>query len=309
MQKDYLSFVDDYISYLRFIKGYSTSYSHITKKVIVRNLRGRDDFGDWDYDDVLDLIYDWVELGLADSTINNYISRFSGFCNFLVSRSVISLNPFSRAKRRRFAKKLPSTLSFSQFKSICDLCWNDTISDREIKGLILIMISYGLRISEALSLRKKDFNFYAATIHIKNGKGGKDRIIPILHEDIFYFKNMLLAKSSDDFAFNQKGLSVGQIRRRIKSVIYREIGLSNVNPHKLRHTIATLLLSHGVSLLAISTLLGHKSIKTTQIYTHLSLSDYKSAYKAAFQRDTCQLPPSKKNLSIDISSYNKKDIL
>lgn len=309
MQKDLLSLLDDYISYLRFIKGYSHSYSNITRLVIVRYLQGREDFGDWDYDDVLDLIYDWVELGLTDSTINNYISRFSGFCNFLVSKSIIPLNPFSRAKRRSFGKKLPSTLSFSQFKQICSLCWNDNISDREIKGLILIMISYGIRISEALSLRKKDFNFYSATIHIKNGKGNKDRIIPILHEDVYYFKNMLLAKSSDDLAFNQKGLSVGQVRRKIKSLIFKEIGLSDVNPHKLRHTIATLLLSHGVSLLAIATLLGHKSIKTTQIYTHLSLSDYKSAYKAAFKRDTCQLPPSKKNLSVDISYYNKKDIL
>lgn len=309
MAKDFLSLLDDYISFLRFIKGYSTSYSNHTRLVIVKYLRGRDDFGDWDYDDVLDLIYDWVELGLTDSTINNYISRFSGFCSFLVSRSVISLNPFSRIKRRKFAKKLHSTLSFGQFKQICSLCWNDTNSDREIKGLVLIMITYGLRISEALSLRKKDFNFYSATIHIKNGKGNKDRIIPILHEDIYYFKNLLLAKNSDDFAFNQKELSVGQIRRKIKSIIFKEIGLSNVNPHKLRHTIATLLLSNGVSLLAIATLLGHKSIKTTQIYTHLSLSDYKSAYKAAFQRDTCQIPPSKKNLSINISSYNKKDIL
>lgn len=309
MQKDYLSLLDDYISYLQFIKGYSTVYCYLTKTVIVRYLRGRDDFGEWDCDDVLDLIYDWVEFGLTDSTINNYISRFSGFCNFLVRKSVISLNPFSRIKRRRCAKKLPKTLSFSQFKQVCEICWNDTIADREIKGIILIMISYGLRISEALSLRKKDFNFYTSTIHVKEGKGNKDRIIPILHEDIYYFKNLLLAKSSDDFAFNQKGLSVGQVRRRIKSVIYREIGLSNVNPHKLRHTIATLLLSHGVSLLSIATLLGHKSIKTTQIYTHLSLSDYQSSYKAAFQRDTCQLPPSKKNLSVNISSYNKKDIL
>lgn len=309
MQKDLLSLLDDYISYLRFIKGYSHKYSNITRLVIVRYLQGRDDFGDWDYDDVLDLIYDWVELGLTDSTINNYISRFSGFCNFLVRESVISLNPFSRCRRRRYSKKLPQTLSFSQFKAICNFCWNDTFDDREIKGIIMVIISYGLRISEALSLRKKDFNFYSSTIRIRNGKGNKDRIIPILQEDIFYFKNMLVAKSSDDFAFNLKGLSVGQVRRRIKSIIYREVGLSNVNPHKLRHTIATLLLSNGVSLLAIATLLGHKSIKTTQIYTHLSLSDYQAAYKAAFQRDTCQLPPSKKNLSIDISSYNKKDIL
>lgn len=309
MQKDLLSLLDDYISYLRFIKGYSISYSNISRLVIVRYLRGRDDFGDWDYDDVLDLIYDWVELGLTDSTINNYISRFSGFCNFLVRQSVIPLNPFSRCKRRRYAKKLPQTLSFSQFKAICNFCWNDSIDDREIKGIIMVIISYGLRISEALSLRKKDFNFYTSTIHIRNGKGNKDRIIPILHDDIYYFKDILLTKDTNDFAFNKKGLSVGQVRRKIKSIIYREVGLSNVNPHKLRHTIATLLLSNGVSLLAIATLLGHKSIKTTQIYTHLSLSDYQSAYKAAFQRDTCQLPPSKKNLSIDISSYNKKDIL
>lgn len=309
MERDYLSLLDDYISYLQFIKGYSTVYCYLTKKVIVRYLQGRDDFGDWDYDDVLDLIYDWVELGLTDSTINNYISRFSGFCNFLVRKSAIPLNPFSRCRRRHYAKKLPQTLSFSQFKAICAFCWNDTFEDREIKGIIMVIISYGLRISEALSLRKRDFNFYSSTIHVRNGKGNKDRIIPILHDDIFYFKNILLIKNEDDFAFNQKRLSVGQVRRKIKSVIYKEIGLSNVNPHKLRHTIATLLLSNGVSLLAIATLLGHKSIKTTQIYTHLSLSDYKSAYKAAFQRDTCQLPPSKKNLSIDISSYNKKDIL
>lgn len=138
------------------------------------------------------------------------------------------------------------------------------------------------------------------TIKIRAGKGNKDRIVPLLEKDVFWLNKISLSKRKDDFLFNSHNLSKATIRRRFSFALSNHIGIYNYNPHKLRHTIATILLNNSVSIVTIATLLGHKSIKTTQLYTHLSLSTLQATYKAAMQRNTCQLPSSKKNLSIEV---------
>ena len=138
------------------------------------------------------------------------------------------------------------------------------------------------------------------TIKIRAGKGNKDRIVPLLEEGVFWLKKFSLSKRKDDLLFNSHNLSKATIRRRFTFALTNHIGIYNCNPHKLRHTIATILLDNGVSIVTIATLLGHKSIKTTQLYTNLSLSTLQATYKAALQRNTCQLPSSKKNLSIEV---------
>jgi len=258
------------------------------------------DLDNFDVDNALDIVDMWFDSKLSDSTINNYISRFSSFFSFLAKKDIVQSNPWKRLRRRNHNKKLPGILSLQQIKSIYDFCWNDTEIDTEIKGMILMLLNYGLRFSEVLNIKKRDFDYEAMTIKIRAGKGNKDRLIPLLEEDIFWLKKISLKRRKDDLLFNSNNLSKATIRRRFTFALTNHIGIYNCNPHKLRHTIATILLNNGVSIVTIATLLGHKSIKTTQLYTHLSLSTLQATYKAALQRNTCQLPLSKKNLSIEV---------
>ena len=297
---DYESLVDEYISYLQFVKGFSPSYC-CTSKYILRSWFDLNyDLNSFDVDDALDIVEVWFDSKLSDSTINNYISRLSSFFSFLAKKDLVKTNPWKRLRRRNRSKKLPGILSLQQIKSIYAFCWSDTDFDTEIKGMILMLLNYGLRFSEVLNIEKRDLDCSAMTMKIRAGKGNKDRIIPLLEEDIFWLKRISLSKRKNDLLFNSNNLSKTTIRRRFKFALTNHIGIYNCNPHKLRHTIATVLLDNGVSIVTIAALLGHKSIKTTQLYTHLSLSTLQATYKAALQRNTCQIPLSKKNLSIEV---------
>ena len=297
---DYLSLVDEYISYLQFIKGFSSSYCCMSNYILRSWFDVTYDLDSFDVDNALDIVNMWFDSKLSDSTINNYISKFSSFFSFLEKRNIVKSNPWKRLRRRNHNKKLPGILSLQQIKSIYAFCWNDTEIDTEIKGMILMLLNYGLRFSEVLNIQKRDFDYEAMTIKIRAGKGNKDRLIPLLEEDIFWLKKISLKRRKDDLLFNSNNLSKATIRRKFAFALTNHIGIYNCNPHKLRHTIATILLNNGVSIVTIATLLGHKSIKTTQLYTNLSLSTLQATYKAALQRNTCQLPSSKKNLSIEV---------
>ena len=297
---DFESLVDEYISYLQFIKGFSPSYCYTSKYILRSWFDVTYDLDNFGLDNALDIVDMWFDRKLSDSTINNYISRFSSFFSFLAKKDIVQSNPWKRLRRRNRNRKLPGILSLQQIKSIYAFCWNDTEIDTEIKGMILMLLNYGLRFSEVLNIQKKDFDCEAMTIKIRAGKGNKDRLIPLLEEDIFWLKRISLKRRKDDLLFNSNNLSKTTIRRRFTFALTNHIGIYNCNPHKLRHTIATILLNNGVSIVTIATLLGHKSIKTTQLYTHLSLSTLQATYKAALQRNTCQIPSSKKNLSIEV---------
>ena len=297
---DYESLVDEYISYLQFVKGFSPSYCCTSKYILRSWFDITYDLDNFDIDNALDIVDMWFVNKLSDSTINNYISKFSSFFSYLEKRNIINSNPWKRLRRRNRSKKLPGILSLQQIKSIYSFCWSDTDIDAEVKGMILMLLNYGLRFSEVLNIQKRDFDCEAMTIKIRAGKGNKDRLIPLLEEDIFWLKRISLKRRKDDLLFNSNNLSRTTIRRRFTFALTNHIGIYNCNPHTLRHTIATILLNNGVSIVTIATLLGHKSIKTTQLYTHLSLSTLQATYKAALQRNTCQFPSSKKNLSIEV---------
>ena len=224
---DYLSLVDEYISYLQFIKGFSPSYCYTSKYILRSWFDVTYDLDNFDVDNALDIVDMWFDSKLSDSTINNYISRFSSFFSFLAKKDIVQSNPWKRLRRRNHNKKLPGILSLQQIKSIYAFCWNDTEIDTEIKGMILMLLNYGLRFSEVLNIQKRDFDYEAMTIKIRAGKGNKDRLIPLLEEDIFWLKKISLKRRKDDLLFNSNNLSKATIRRRFTFALTNHIGIYN----------------------------------------------------------------------------------
>ncbi len=167
-------------------------------------------------------------------------------------------------------KKLPVVLSKQEVKSLIDNA--PTYKSRVI---ISFLYSTGLRVSELVNLKKKDIDLTQGIGWVRAGKGAKDRVFIIpksLRKDLEYFLNL---PGEYLFMGRNNKLSVRAIQKIVSNAASRAKINKKVTPHTLRHSFATHLLEKGVDIRYIQELLGHSNLSTTQIYTHVSISDLK----------------------------------
>lgn len=243
----------------------------------------------------------------ARSSINRQLSSLHGFYAWLESNNIINTNPSSLLSGPKKPKSLPKTLTESDIASLIEACEvsKDTDSDKvkacslRDKALIELIYAAGLRVSEVVSLDLTSCTRSAGHMQIRVlGKGSKERIIPIhsLAEQrlMHYLEkgrpvlqgNLFQESDSNALFLSVRGrrLTTDAIRKRMKELI-RCCGLDDsLSPHSLRHSFATDLLNGGADLRSVQELLGHESLSTTQIYTHLSPERLKEAYKQAHPR-------------------------
>ena len=147
-----------------------------------------------------------------------------------------------------------------------------SVTQNEKHRLVINLLYYaGLRLSEALNLKWEDLYFERGTIHIKNAKGGKDRVV-FLHEKLKEALSCCGVKKGGLILTSERGSSYDErtIQEIIKKAREKACIIQPVTPHTLRHSFATHLLEAGVDIRYIQELLGHKDLKTTQIYTHVA---------------------------------------
>ncbi len=234
---------------------------------------------------------------LAKSTLRNHFSALKGLFRYAQQRGVCNSNPFANLTLPKLEKNLPKFLSEKQAKSLLQgtnssKTENPKTEFIKFRDLLILKILYagGLRVSELVSLNYSDIDFTKATLLV-SGKGGKERISPIgsnVLQDIVFFRNTYSKTTSTDspVIINQSGkrLSVRSVQLILKKKL-REANLpDDISPHKLRHSYATHLLDRGADLRAVQDLLGHASLSTTQIYTHLSVAKLKETHKTAHPR-------------------------
>lgn len=244
----------------------------------------------------VELAYSYVnqlyELGLSSSSVARKISALRSFFRFLQVNYGVATNPFSTLKIRQQSRSLPKYLMFEELRGLLDSCEANDLGFRN-RVLMEVMYACGLRVHEASELKLSNFNFDERSIRIV-GKGDKERLL-------FYYGalsgrlnqylsgsrfNLLQGKEHDYLFVNSKGdpLSV----RGIQYLLEKQgevCGLrQKLHPHMLRHSFATHLLDNGASLRIVQTLLGHESLSTTQIYTHVSLSKIKKVYQEAMEK-------------------------
>lgn len=176
-------------------------------------------------------------------------------------------------KTPKFKKKVPIVLSKIDLIKLFD-----SILNRQHKLILKIYYSSGLRLSEAINLRKKDIDFKENVLWVRGGKGGKDRLSIISKSLCVELLEFVKFKSDDDFIFvNKKGEPLSS--RSVQLIIEKakkKAGISkDVHVHTLRHSFATHLLEAGVDIRKIQELLGHSDLSTTQIYTKVSSEELK----------------------------------
>ena len=222
---------------------------------------------------------------LKNSTIQKHISCLRTFFNYLVTNQILSFNVFIVVKGPSIPKLLPKVI---YKKKICELLDLPVTNEFEIrdKAIIEILYSCGLRRNELAMLNINDIDIEDNELRVNNGKGGKDRIVPLGTKaalalaDWYRIRNKWIKNSYEKAVFlcrQKKRMTGSQIFNRIKLYSLKSPGLF-LFPHLLRHSMATHMLEACNDIRVVQELLGHKNIGTTQIYTHLNLTHLKKEY-------------------------------
>lgn len=220
-----------------------------------------------------------VELGFDAASQARTISGLRAFYKYLLMEDVMSTNPTELLSAPKLARKLPDTLSIQEINALIESIDLSTPEGTRNKAMLETMYSSGLRVSELVNLRISQMHLTEGYIFV-TGKGDKQRVVPIggaAIKAINIYKNEVrihvpVQKSEEDILFlNRRGKRLTRVY--VFTVIKdcaAKIGLQKViSPHTFRHSFATHLIEGGADLRAVQEMLGHASITTTEIYTHL----------------------------------------
>jgi integrase/recombinase XerD len=223
---------------------------------------------------------EWVtEKGISPRTQARIISGIKSFYKFLLIEEKIDRDPTALLESPKIGRKLPQILSVEEIDAIINAIDTKKPEGQRNKAILETLYSCGLRVSELIELKISNLFFESGFIKIE-GKGNKERLVPISTKAIKeinlylseYRRNLKIHSDSEDVLFlNRRGrkLSRVMIFTIIKNLVSK-LGLTkNVSPHTFRHSFATHLIDGGANLRAVQEMLGHESIITTEIYTHL----------------------------------------
>ena len=230
-------------------------------------------------------------------TVRNHISALRSFYQFCQSRNYLNNNPFRNLTLPKLEKKLPVFLSQDELIQLLEAPLKLDISSPHaemirVRDRIIMELLYGggFRVSEVVGLNHGDLDLPKSLVRIL-GKGRKERVVPIPERTssllISFRENFCLDASSSSPLFTSsksQRLTSRNVQLRLKKYLAFCQLPQDVTPHKLRHSFATHLLDNGADLRSVQELLGHSSLSTTQVYTHVSVGRLKKAHKLAHPR-------------------------
>lgn len=290
--------LDKYFNYLKYERNYSNNtiinYNNDLEEFFDFLKRESINFLNVEYDVIrFFLMYLKDEKKDSNRTINRKISGLRGFYKFLVQEEIIKNNPFNIIRGMKKEKKLPRYFEYEELETLFNsIDLRNKLGQRN-RLILEILYATGIRVSELINIKIKDINFDNKTILIL-GKGNKERYVNygeycdnILN---LYLKDgylLLNTNNSEYLLLNDRGgnLTDRGVRYVLSKIIENTSINKNISPHMIRHSFATHLLNNGCSLLTVQKLLGHESIKATQIYTHVDTDRLKDVYRKAFDKE------------------------
>ncbi len=234
---------------------------------------------DLSLDDLKEFVKYINELGLNAKSQARIISGLKSFFKYLLLENIVAKNPAELLEAPKFTRTLPDTLSLEEIDRIIAAIDLSSTEGHRNKAILETLYSCGLRVSELVNLQISNLFFKSGFIKI-TGKGDKERLVPIGKEAIkfiTYYKeeyrtHQQIQKGEEDIVFlNNRGkrLSRNMIFIIIKNLSEKAGIRKKISPHTFRHSFATHLVERGADLRAVQEMLGHESIITTEIYTHL----------------------------------------
>ena len=233
-----------------------------------------------------------VKKNYESKTASLYLSAVRSFYNYLVEIKKVSANPFLLIKNPKVIKKLPIFLNHSESEILFNQ--DEVDDDLKVRNEFIIEFLYatGLRVSELCRIKMQDIDFNGKKIKVM-GKGSKERIVffKACREELFnrYIKDtrprLLNGLASDYLLVSKTGkLTTRSVEEIVKKYALNKNIKSKITPHTLRHTFATDLLNEGADIRSVGEMLGHESLSTTQIYTHVTIDKLKEVYDKTHPR-------------------------
>jgi integrase/recombinase XerD len=237
------------------------------------------------------------EIGMAATSQARIISGIKSFFKYCLIEQICHINPTTLLPSPKTSRKLPDVLSFEEIEQMIGEIDLSKPEGGRNKAILEVMYSSGLRVTEAIQLKISCLYLDVGFIRVI-GKGDKERLVPIGSDAIKYIKlykdtirvHQTPGKNCEDILFlnnRGKGLSRVMIFYIIKDLILKTGIKKTISPHSLRHSFATHLVEGGADLRAVQEMLGHESITTTEIYTHINrdfLRDTLDRFHPAFQK-------------------------
>lgn len=244
------------------------------------------------YEDVSNFIMSLQKSGYKSTSINRAISTLRSFYTYLEKEKIITSNPFNLVSNLKTDKRLPNYFKYNEYLEMVNTL-SDSPLDIRNRLILELLLATGMRVSELSSVKMDaiDFNNNEIKVH---GKGGKERIVyygsyakDALDNYLHNSRNILLnGKNCEFLLVNNNGnpLTSRGIRLIIENIVKKASISSKVTPHTFRHTFATMLLNEGCNIKSVQELLGHASLGTTGIYTHLTNEEVRKVYLNAHPR-------------------------
>ena len=281
-------------SYLKNFKSYLTLERSLSENSIEAYLRDVQKL--WEYLDIagepdiqpetvtdkhiFNFFYYIGELGLETTSQARILSGLKAFFKYLLLEDIIKNDPMSLIVSPRIGRKLPPTLTFPEIEKILDVIDLSTNEGTRNRAILEVLYSSGLRVSELVEMKLTECFFDIGFLRII-GKGDKVRLVPIGRDALHYVKIYLetirsqqdnIKPEAENHVFlNRRG---NKLTRVMIFLIIKDLAVKcgirkNISPHTFRHSFATHLIEGGADLRAVQEMLGHESITTTEIYTHL----------------------------------------
>jgi len=281
-------YIQDFTNYLKLEKGSSQhtidNYARDVRKLLQYmdiELPNRS-FKHLSKKDIQAFLKFLHELGLNEHSQARIISGLKGFYKFLNLENIVNANPVELIEAPKLSRKLPDTLSYKEIQQLIESIDMSTDEGVRNRAIIETLYSCGVRVSELTNLKRAHLFFDADFIKVI-GKGNKERLIPIGREAQKFIKmyieevrvHLPIKKGHEQTVFlSRRGNSLSRVMifYIIKEAIRHSGIKKNVSPHTFRHSFATHLIEGGADLRAVQEMLGHSSITTTEIYTHLDQS-------------------------------------
>ncbi len=292
--------IKEYLLYLKTVKGYSQNtirsyendlleFSGFIEEQVKKELR------ELKYRDIRYYLSHLYAMGLTKKTISRRLSAIRSFYKYMVRQNDWENNPAQLAKSPKLPKKLPNFLYEEEMTELLALPPNTVLGYRD-KLILELLYGAGLRVSELMDLNLQDISVEEEVIYVF-GKGEKERLVPIGQEGLKSLDTYLLKSRGEILKKNHKEetealilnklgdrMSDRSIRRTVEKYVHKLAVIKEVTPHTLRHSFATHMLNNGADLRVIQELLGHESLSTTQIYTHVSKKHIRDTYNHAHPR-------------------------
>jgi integrase/recombinase XerC len=281
--------VDGYIIYLRNIRRYSyntiKSYkSDLSDFINYCNNTGKDEISVVSERFIKSYLMQLSERNLEKISIVRKLSALRGLFAFAFKEDLIKQNPTSQVKNPRTSKKLPEITSAENILKTFELADEADENSLLIKAIFELLYGCSLRVSEVCNLKVGDLDLEKGSIRVL-GKGSKVRIVPVGDQSkknlSQYIETFPSENYSEPLLKNSKGKKLYEkfVYRIVNKYLSKVTDIRKKSPHILRHSSATHMLDRGADLRAVKEILGHENLKTTQIYTHVSIERLKQSYK------------------------------